>query len=144
MGEIKPNQEQEPQPAEEPVKEKDWSMADEILKRRRDEKRVKMTPEELAEDDKSRKLTEDAQEFFKKGKGTGGIAEKKGLTLKIDDKMREVGRRHEKLKADHDAHVAEIQRIKEKLDRREPITAEERRLIERPATKLFRDLMEDK
>ena len=48
------------------------------------------------------------------------------------------------MKVDHDAYVTRMQGIRGKLGKGEPITDEDRKLLKRPATKLFRDLMGDK
>ena len=55
-----PNFENEPEPEQSSEKQKtDWSFLDDIYKKRKEEERAKMTPEELAEDDKKTKEAKD-------------------------------------------------------------------------------------
>ncbi len=126
---------------EQPNKE---TVSDRVLREMREKKRAKMTPEELAADDKIREQTEATEDFFKGGKSRKGEKKPEGKRDASQEGEEKSQKRLEKLKVDHDAYVTRMQGIRGKLGKGEPITDEDRKLLKRPATKLFRDLMGDK
>lgn len=109
MGE-KPREEENKLEPEGSQKKTDWSRSEEILKRRDDEKRAKMSPEEIAEDDRRKERVESTHRFFERErmKKTGIPVERKRVEEEEAEEGKKLHKKIEDIIVESDKKNAEL------------------------------------